>query len=559
MAGHSENAYPAGTGLRLWLGLDTGSELPSASEAERLFLEELARIRPIYPNTVTSNFIAMARGGHSTDFLFLTCYADYTVSEYILGAGPASPAAVTVAYDRMDEARSFELYRMARGAGEFDDDPLQPQGGYENSLLELVAEAEASLAGQVGGRESVVFLAPMGAHSAIAIEAWQAVAQWDLQTDDQRTVHAVRYGTLEGDPEHTQTLANLKSRIAAASASDAFANDRIGNVSGLNQYYRDIGAYGDITPDDGSTATFTPAQPPPVLTCAGGTAVTDTTADRALVHDCEALLDGKDTLRGTATLDWAVDSAITGWEGVTVVGTPSRVTKLLLSNESLSGTIPTELGRLFELTHLNLSSNSLTGSIPRELGLLYNLEEIRLSGNSLTGCIPVALKDVPTNDLSSLNLLYCAPPAPEGLTVSSSGETSVSLSWTAVSNTSKYRVEYRPLYSGNWVLDDETITATTRTVDGLSCGREYLFRVSAYGSGTTYAAAWSEPSEYLRSMGGECVPPTFGAASYSFSLPGDADVGTVVGSVSATGSLTDDTVTYSITGGDELERSSRSA
>ena len=37
---------------------------------------------------------------------------------------------------------------------------------------------------------------------------------------------------------------------------------RIANVSGLGQYYREIGAYGDITPDDGSTETFTPSQPP---------------------------------------------------------------------------------------------------------------------------------------------------------------------------------------------------------------------------------------------------------------------------------------------------------
>ncbi len=94
-------------------------------------------------------------------------------------------------------------------------------------------------------------MAPMGAHNAIAIEAWQVVAQWDLQTDDEGTVNAVRYGTFEGDPEHTQTLANLKSRVTTAATSDSFANSRIGNVSGLTQYYRDIGAYGDITPDDG--------------------------------------------------------------------------------------------------------------------------------------------------------------------------------------------------------------------------------------------------------------------------------------------------------------------
>ena len=102
-------------------------------------------------------------------------------------------------------------------------------------------------------------------------------------------------------------------------------------------------------------------------------------------------------------MDWAADTAITSWEGVSTGGTPSRVTKLELSSESLTGSIPAELGTLFELTTLDLSSNSLTGEIPAELGWLENLTEIRLSGNTLTGCIPVALGGVATNDLSSLN------------------------------------------------------------------------------------------------------------------------------------------------------------
>ena len=45
--------------------------------------------------------------------------------------------------------------------------------------------------GDIGGRESVAFLAPMGAHNAIAVEAWQVVAQWDLQTDDDDVVHEI--------------------------------------------------------------------------------------------------------------------------------------------------------------------------------------------------------------------------------------------------------------------------------------------------------------------------------------------------------------------------------
>ena len=43
-------------------------------------------------------------------------------------------------------------------------------------------------------------------------------------------------------------------------------------------------------------------------------------------------------------------------------------------------------------------------------------------------------------------------------------------------------------------MDDDTLTVTSRTVDGLNCGTSYQFRVSAYGNGTTYAASWSEPS-----------------------------------------------------------------
>ena len=121
-----------------------------------------------------------------------------------------------------------------------------------------------------------------------------------------------------------------------------------------------------------------------------------------------ALLAARDTLAGTATLNWSVDTAITNWDGVTVSSTtPKNVTGLDLSEESLSGSIPSELGDLLELTRLDLSDNSLTGEIPRELGNLTNLTELRLSGNNLTGCIPEALRDVEDHDLALLTLPYC--------------------------------------------------------------------------------------------------------------------------------------------------------
>ena len=141
---------------------------------------------------------------------------------------------------------------------------------------------------------------------------------------------------------------------------------------------------------------------------------------------------GKDSLRGTGTLDWSANTVITDWEGITIGDTPTRVTKLELRGESLDESIPVEIVTLSELTHLDLSDSSLTGGIPPELSQLYKLESLKLSGNSLTGCIPLRLRDVATNDLSSLNLLYCAPPPPETFNIGTPGETSVTASWSLV-------------------------------------------------------------------------------------------------------------------------------
>ena len=535
--------------IRYWLGMDEDEALPSPAEVERRFIDYVNRMDPRAQAVMEANLEGLAWGGLTPKTMFLTCFVDYTVSEYPLGPTEVTPATLTVAYDKLAEVASYDLYKRSHEGGRYGNEPLTPPGQFEANMAQVLVALESVLIHIVGGRESVVFLAPMGAYHAIAFEAWQVLEQWDLQTDENDVVHAVRYGVPEGDPEQTQTLASLKSRITTAAASDDHADDRIENASGLTQYYRDIGAYGDITPGDGSTATFTPVQPPAVLNCANGTAVTSPNDNRGLVHDCEALLEGKDTLQGSATLDWAATSAVTGWEGITTGGTPSRVTKVLLSGESLSGSIPSSLGRLFELTHLNLSSNSLTGEIPEQIGRLSNLEELRLSGNSLTGCIPLPLKDVATNDLSSLNLPYCQPPAPGNLTAGTALETSIPLSWDAVTNASKYRVEYRNPEGTGWFVLSDTLSAPTYTMSNLDCGTEHRFRVSAHVRGTNYATGWSDTSTALGASTVLCPPPVFQAKSYAFDVKEGAPRGHVVGSVMAK----DDrgiSVTYDIIGND---------
>ena len=472
--------------------------------------------------------------------LSVNCYVDMRVGAYILGDGPST---LTV-------QRFFDSYwhsGLARIA--------EAEGMTREELIENRRRRdEAFYSGAIVGREEVLFLGPA---ASISTEVWEVFEFWDVQRSGDGTVIAVHpyrdlWRTLRPQdyPTHRSklemALPAFTQEVAAAHEARVTENGgRIGtdatlpmletDANRLREYYTVVGAFNDTD--------VPPAPPPPPC----GLAVSDQADNPGLMQDCVALLAAKDTLRGSAALNWSVDTAITGWDGVTTGGTPSRVTKLLLQSKGLSGSIPGELGNLSGLTHLNLSSNSLTGEIPWELGMLSNVTEIRLSGNSLTGCIPPALKDVTTNDLSSLSLLYC-PQTPGGLAAGTPGETSVPLSWTAVANAGKYRVEYRDAYYRRWVVDGEAITGASHAVDGLRCWSSYQFRVMAYGDGTTNAAEWSAPSALITAGTTECVSPVFGDDPYEFSVAEDAAIETEVGIVSAADPQ-DDTVTYSITDG----------
>ena len=147
----------------------------------------------------------------------------------------------------------------------------------------------------------------------------------------------------------------------------------------------------DVTAEDGETTltyTVTVARGP--SPCVTGGAVSDST-NTGLVSDCDALLAVKDTLAGTASLNWSADTSIARWEGLTLLGTPERVAGLNLINESLDGVIPSELGDLSMLVKLDLRSNQLSGSIPGSLGRLSRLTTLNLRSNQLGGSIPGSL------------------------------------------------------------------------------------------------------------------------------------------------------------------------
>ncbi|SVD71095.1 uncharacterized protein METZ01_LOCUS423949, partial [marine metagenome] len=69
-------------------------------------------------------------------------------------------------------------------------------------------------------------------------------------------------------------------------------------------------------------------------------------------------------------------------------------TRLYLSDNQLTGSIPPEIGSLTNLTRLYLFNNQLTGEIPFEIGDLTNLERLKLHTNQLTGSIPETLCDL---------------------------------------------------------------------------------------------------------------------------------------------------------------------
>ena len=128
-----------------------------------------------------------------------------------------------------------------------------------------------------------------------------------------------------------------------------------------------------------------------VLNCETGAAVNDAVSNPGLVSDCETLLGARYALAETGKLNWSAGTPIAEWDGVTIGGTPQRVTELNLYGSQLTGAIPSELGNLTNLRALLLSNNQLSGPIPGALGGLSNLEALDLWGNELTGAIPAEL------------------------------------------------------------------------------------------------------------------------------------------------------------------------
>ena len=130
--------------------------------------------------------------------------------------------------------------------------------------------------------------------------------------------------------------------------------------------------------------------------CDDGTIVADPANNTELVADCKVLAGLKSTIEGThdnvnRRLQWDDSTSLSEWEGISVGGSPRRVTVIKLDSSGgtptappkLRGEVPAALGSLTGLVTINLHGNYLSGVIPPEFGDLPNLVTLILSSNHL--------------------------------------------------------------------------------------------------------------------------------------------------------------------------------
>ncbi|GAB2295945.1 LRR receptor-like serine/threonine-protein kinase FEI 1 [Dionaea muscipula] len=139
--------------------------------------------------------------------------------------------------------------------------------------------------------------------------------------------------------------------------------------------------------------------------------------NQALSPDGEALVTFRTSVKDIdgILLQWRPeDSDPCGWKGVTCNEKTKRVIYLSLPNHKLSGSIPSDIGKLDHLEVLALHNNYIYGAIPPELGNCTQLRALYLQGNYLGGLIPSELgnlTELQHLDISSNSLSGSIPPS----------------------------------------------------------------------------------------------------------------------------------------------------
>ncbi|QTA92267.1 IPT/TIG domain-containing protein [Desulfonema magnum] len=165
-----------------------------------------------------------------------------------------------------------------------------------------------------------------------------------------------------------------------------------------------------------------------------------------------------------------------GWYGITCDVFKTKVTKIKLSKNNLTGSIPSSISKLINLTEMDLSENTDLTSIPAEIGELPNLTKLDLSKNTGLTSIPLTLGNIADLSLSDCPSLSVS--APDNITVAAKAD-SITLEWPGDSYDN---ITYQYFNNGEDVCqDDINITPIAdkiqTKISGLTQGTEYSFTV----------------------------------------------------------------------------------
>ena len=139
--------------------------------------------------------------------------------------------------------------------------------------------------------------------------------------------------------------------------------------------------------------------------CRDGSAVPEPERNPGLVGDCEILKVVKDVMAHNITLNWGSGVPIDQWEGITIGGSPPRVTGLELlwgvgisepgpDREPPTSNLRPELAGLTKLRALSLAVNHVNGTVHPQLASLTDLRRLYIKWSNLQGCLPMEFSDL---------------------------------------------------------------------------------------------------------------------------------------------------------------------
>ena len=191
-----------------------------------------------------------------------------------------------------------------------------------------------------------------------------------------------------------------------------------------------------------------------------------------------------------------------------------------------------------------------TGQLKTEAALNHEAKSsysitVKVSDGSLTDTVDVAIT---VTDVSE------KPGAPAALTLDSSTQTSLTVSWSApTTNTgpaiSDYDVQYRPGTSGSWTDVPHDGTGTSATIPGLAANTQYQVQVRAYND--EQESDWSPPLTTTTLAQPNRAPAFPGNSRTAHRVAENTPAGANIGDpYTAADPDAGDTLTYSLEGAD---------